>query len=134
MLPRAAIAIYESSWSGWGGQNCVQITYILVPKILLRHPLDILGCDGIYGDLSLLGCQPTSAGDELPSDVLRNRRGTIQTQEEPSLELALCPLYLDISGSQGHPGPFLQGEVYQVIEVHGVLRDEVDTPQSRVGV
>lgn len=48
------------------------MTYVLVPEVLLRDTLDLLGGDIVNSAFDLLGRVPPAAGDELSPDILRN--------------------------------------------------------------
>ena len=68
------------------------MTYVLIPKVFLGNTLDLRGGNSVDGELNLLGCHPSAAGNQLPSDILSNGSRPIQTQEHTSLELTLGPL------------------------------------------
>ena len=86
-------------------------TYVLVPEILLRDALDLVDRDRVDGVLNLLRGHAAAAGDELAANVLRDRGGAVETEQETRLELALCALDLHlrrrhrgcVQGAEGQP-------------------------------
>ena len=109
-------------------------THILVPEIFLCDTLDLVYSNSIDSSLDLLRSEPPSARDELTTNILSNGGGSIETQKETSLELALSPLDFDGSRSNAHTRPLPESKVQEVVQVHQVLRYEVDTPQTGVRV
>lgn len=60
--------------------------------------------------------------------------GTVETQQEGSLELRLGTLDFGDSGTCRHAGPFFEGKVGKVVDVHDVFGNEIDTPETGVRV
>lgn len=109
-------------------------THVFVPEVLLCDPLNLRGRNRVDGLLKLLGRHATAARDKLPADILRDRGRAVEAKEQARLELTLCALDFNIRRADGHAGPLLEGEVNEVVEVDGVLGDEVDAPETSVGV
>lgn len=107
---------------------------VTATRVLEYSPLDILDGNVVDGPLDLLGCEALADSDSLATDVLGNGCCAVKTKEKGSLELLLCALNLGGGGVHRHTLPFLENEVGEVIEVHEVLRDRVDTPKTSVGV
>ena len=109
-------------------------TYILVPQILLGNTLDIFYGDCVNSVLNLLGSVATPSSNELATNIFGNCGETVETEEQASFELALCALHLCYGRPGAHASPFLESEVYEVIDVTEILRDKVNTPEAGVGI
>src|SRR5258708_22927880 len=133
MRPRAATEIY-SKFISVNPNSGLTGTHIIIPKVFLRNTFDVLSCDAINLVLDLLRCIPPSARNELPSNIFRNSRRTVQAQQQASLELTLGALDLSRGRSSAHSSPFSECEVNKIANVHEVLSNEVDTPQTVVRI
>jgi len=109
-------------------------THVLIPQILSCDPLDLVHAHGLNGILDLLRREASSAGDDLPPNILRNRRRAIEAEQQRRLELALRALDLSLGRRSAHARPLAERKVHKVVQVAEVLRDEVDPPQARVRV
>lgn len=99
-------------------QSMIVMTYIFVPKVFLRHPLDLIHRHLIYVPLNLLRCLPLSRRYHLSSNLVTppsaagyevkqkgfahivcDQTRPIETQQQCRLCLRLCTLHL--GGSRG---------------------------------
>ena len=134
MGPRAATAICKARTLRHKGPQ-EYATYILVPEVLLSHLLDLLSCHSINGVFNLLWGYTVTGGDELLANVFCDCSCSIKAEKQASLELALGAFNFNVHQSCQHStGPLLEHEVSHVIEVHEVLQDQIDTPETSVGV
>ena len=92
-----------------------KLTYVLIPEILVRYPLDVVNGDGVDEELDLLGGHAAAARDELAADVLRDGGRAVEAEEEARLELALGALDLDVRGRDGHARPLAKRHVRDVL-------------------
>lgn len=106
---------------------------VLVPQFPLSKVHDILLSNFTNGALNVLSAQAAAGGDDLATDVLSNRGGSIKGEEDGSLQLSLGPLHLSLSHIERQARPLAEREVDEVIEVGLVLADQVDTPQTTSG-
>ena len=103
----------------------------LVPKLLLSKRHDVLLGDAVNDLLDILGGQAASGGDDLAADILSNGGGAVEGEQDGGLQLGLGTLNLSGGDAEGESGPFTEGEVDKVIESSQVLRNEVDTPETK---
>ena len=80
MGPRAATAICEARTLRREGPY-EYATYVLVPEVLLSHPLDLLGRHSINGIFDLLWGHTAPGGDELPANVFCDRSGSVEAEK-----------------------------------------------------
>lgn len=107
---------------------------VLVPQLPLGKAHDVLGGDAVNGPLNLLWAQSPASGDDLASNVLRDSRGAVQGQQNRSLQLGLRTLNLGIADLEGETRPLTESEVDKVVNAGEVVRYQVDTPKTGVGV
>lgn len=62
------------------------------------------------------------AGKE-KTHVLGDGGGTVKTQQQGSLELRLGTFDLGNGGAYGHSGPFFEGKVGKVVNVHDASKN-----------
>lgn len=103
---------------------------VAVPEFSVGKVHDLLLGDGIDQTLNLRGGHAAASGDELSANILGNGGGTVQRQEDGSLELGLGTLNL----GGGHVGaethPLADGEVDEIVNLLVLVSDEVDTPET----
>ncbi|KAI3480564.1 hypothetical protein L1887_57284 [Cichorium endivia] len=105
-----------------------------IPQVGAGHTLDVLDADRVNGRLDLLRRVALAGGDELSSNVLGNGGGAVEAEQQARLELRLGTLHLTLGGCGAHALPLTKREVDEIVELQEVLRDHVDTPETRVRV
>ena len=78
--------------------------------------------------LNFLRAGAAAGRDDLAADILSDGGGTIERQEDGSLQLSLSALDLCFADGVGQARPFAEGEVDKIVDLCDVLGDEVDTP------
>lgn len=105
---------------------------ILVPDLSLGKVDNVLAGDGAKDALNLGGVHAAAGGDDLAANVLGDRSGSVEGEEEGGLELGLGALDFGFGDGGGETGPFAEGKVDEVVNLGELVGDEVDSPETRV--
>jgi len=107
---------------------------VLVPDLPVGKVHNILGRNVVNDTLNLARAHSPPRVDNLPANILSNRRGTVQRQENRSLELSLGPLNLGLGDVNAETGPLAESKVNKVVDLSKLIRVKVDTPQTEMHV
>lgn len=105
---------------------------ILIPQPPVGELHDVLLGDLSDGTLNILGGEAAASGDNLATNVLSNGGGTVEREEDRSLELSLGTLNLRTGDIEAQTSPLTESKVNQVIQAGQVLGNKVDTPETRI--
>ena len=108
--------------------------HIPIPKSPLREVHDVLLRDLADHSLDFLGRQPPACGNDLTADVLRNGGGAVERKQDGGLELGLGTLSLGLADIEAETRPLTESEVDKIVDAGEGVSDEVDTPETGVGV
>lgn len=102
----------------------------MIPQLLVSEVHNVGLGNSVNDALNLAGAHATAGGDDLAADILGNSRGTVEREEDGSLELGLGTLDLSSGDVAGEARPLAKGEVNKVINAGQLVGNEVDTPET----
>lgn len=84
----------------------------------------VISCRPIYRQVASQSSQVNQVNvrREEETHVLGDGGGTVKTQQQGSLELRLGTLDFGNGGTYRHSGPFFEGKVGKVVNIHGATR------------